>query len=52
MFFSFLKEIVFAYEHGYYEKTIVFFQNFYSAALKDNSNLHLGVMTGILRVGK
>ena len=44
--------IVSAYEQGYYEKAISFFRNFYSAALKDNVNLQLGVMTGILRVAK
>ena len=44
--------IVSAYEHEYYEEAISFFRNFYSAALKDNSNLQLGVMTGILRVAK
>ncbi|MBR8734409.1 hypothetical protein IX329_002020 [Fusobacterium necrophorum] len=44
--------IVSAYEHGYYEEAISFFRIFYSAALKDNSNLQLGVMTGILRVAK
>src|SRR3712207_385485 len=44
--------IVSAYEHRYYEKAISFFRNFYSAALKDNVNLQLGVMTGILRVAK
>lgn len=31
---------------------LAFFRNFYAAALKDNANLHLGVLTGILRVAK
>ncbi|WP_442486313.1 AAA family ATPase [Fusobacterium necrophorum] len=44
--------IVSAYEHGYYEEAITFFRNFYSSALKDNEYLHMGVMTGILRVAK
>ena len=44
--------IVSAYEHGYYEEAITFFRNFYSIALKDNEYLHIGVMTGILRVAK
>ncbi len=44
--------IVSAYEHGYYEEAITFFQNFYSTALKDNEYLQMGVMTGILRVAK
>ncbi|MDY6172260.1 MAG: AAA family ATPase [Fusobacterium necrophorum] len=44
--------IVSAYEHGYYEEAIAFFQNFYSAALKDNEYLQIGIMTGILRVAK
>ncbi|KDE62656.1 9-O-acetyl-N-acetylneuraminate esterase, partial [Fusobacterium necrophorum BFTR-1] len=44
--------IVSAYEHGYYEEAISFFRNFYSAALKDNEYLQMGVMTGILRVAK
>ncbi|WP_337742520.1 AAA family ATPase [Fusobacterium gonidiaformans] len=44
--------IVSGYENGYYEDAIAFFRNFYSAALKDNVNLQLGVMTGILRVAK
>ncbi|HEY4532582.1 MAG TPA: AAA family ATPase [Fusobacterium sp.] len=44
--------IVSAYENGYYQEAISFFRNFYSAALKDNVYLELGVMTGILRVAK
>lgn len=44
--------MVSAYENGYYEEAMTFFRNFYSAALKDNVCLELGVMTGILRVAK
>ena len=44
--------VVSAYENGYYEEAMTFFRNFYSAALKDNVCLELGVMTGILRVAK
>ncbi|EFS21360.1 hypothetical protein FSBG_00857 [Fusobacterium gonidiaformans 3-1-5R] len=44
--------IVSAYENGYYEEAISFFRNLYSAALKDNEYLQVGVMTGILRVAK
>ena len=44
--------IVSAYENGYYEEAIAFFRNLYSAALKDNEYLQVGVMTGILRVAK
>ena len=44
--------IISAYENGYYEETISFFRTFYSAALKDNEYLQIGIMTGILRVAK
>ncbi|KDE69301.1 AAA family ATPase [Fusobacterium necrophorum] len=44
--------ILSAYEHGYYEEAISFFRTFYSAALKDNEYLQIGIMTGILRVAK
>ncbi|WP_337742858.1 AAA family ATPase [Fusobacterium gonidiaformans] len=44
--------IVSGYENGYYQEAIIFFRTFYSAALKDNLFLELGVMTGILRVAK
>ena len=44
--------IVSAYENGYYEEAISFFRTFYSAALKDNEYLQIGIMTGILRVAK
>ena len=41
-----------AYEHGYYDKAIVFFQVFYGEALKTNPYLRMGIMTGIIRVIK
>ena len=44
--------IVSAYENNYYNEAMEFFRNFYSTVLKNNEFLHLGVMTGILRVAK
>ena len=41
-----------AYEHGYYDEAIVFFQVFYGEALKTNPYLRMGIMTGIIRVMK
>ena len=41
-----------AYEHGYYDKAIVFFQVFYGEALKTNPYLRMGIMTGIIKVIK
>ena len=41
-----------AYEHGYYDEAIVFFQVFYGEALKTNPYLRMGIMTGIIRVIK
>lgn len=38
--------------HGFYDKAVGFFRNFFSAGLKDNPNLAFGVLTGILRVSK
>lgn len=38
--------------HGYYDQITAFMRVFFSAAFKDNEHLHLGVMTGILRVAK
>lgn len=40
------------YVNGYYEQSVEFIRNFFSAALKDNSYVKLSVMTGILRVAK
>jgi hypothetical protein len=39
-------------EHGYYEDVISFMRNLMSGALKDNSDLEKGVVTGILRIAK
>ena len=41
-----------AYEYGYYDEAIVFFQVFYGEALKTNPYLRMGIMTGIIRVIK
>ena len=41
-----------AYEHGYYDEAIVFFQVFYGEALKTNPYLRMGIMIGIIRVIK
>lgn len=40
------------YVHGYYDRITAFMRVFFSAALKDNPHLRLGIMTGILRVAK
>ncbi|MDM8562253.1 AAA family ATPase, partial [Candidatus Marithioploca araucensis] len=39
-------------EHGYYEDIVVFMKLLLSNALKDNSDLEKGVVTGVLRVAK
>ena len=41
-----------AWEHGYYDKAIVFFRNFLGAALKTNPALDFAVLTGVLRISK
>ena len=41
-----------AWEHGYYEKAIGFFRNFFGAALKTNPSLEFAVLTGVLRISK
>jgi hypothetical protein len=41
-----------AYLNGYYDSALHFFRNLLSAALKDNRDLHKGVLTGVLRVAK
>ena len=41
-----------AYEYGFYDEAIVFFQVFYGEALKTNPYLRMGIMTGIIRVIK
>ncbi len=44
--------IINAYVHGYYQKMIEFMYNFLSAALKSNSALEKGFLTGITRIAK
>lgn len=41
-----------AVEHGYYDDIVNFMRGFLSGGLKDNSNLELCVLTGILRIAK
>lgn len=41
-----------AYLHGYYDKMVGLVRSLLSAALKDNSYLERGVLTGILRTAK
>ena len=41
-----------AYTEGYYKKMIDFMRAMLGDALKDNSNLHKGVLTGTLRISK
>ena len=41
-----------AWEHGYYDKAIVFFRNFLGSALKSNPALDFAVLTGVLRISK
>lgn len=38
--------------HGYYDEIIAFMRHLLSAALKDNTSLEQGVLTGIFRVAK
>ena len=38
--------------NDYYNDAVEFIRNFFSAALKDNPNITLSIMTGILRVAK
>ena len=40
------------YLYDYFDKIVLFFRNFFSSCLKDNSALFKGVLTGILRVSK
>ena len=44
--------IISAHKYGYYDKAILFFRNMLGMALKDNSFLEKGVLTGILRIAK
>jgi hypothetical protein len=41
-----------AYVHGYYDQMVGLMRYLFSAALKDNHNLHKAVLTGILRIAK
>ena len=41
-----------AYEKGYYTEMINFFKAFYGDVLKTNEYLHIGVLTGIVRVAQ
>ena len=40
------------YMNGYYDEAVSFIRNFFSAAFKDNVDITLCVLTGILRVAK
>ena len=44
--------IMTAYEKGYYTEMINFFKAFYGDVLKTNEYLHIGVLTGIVRVAQ
>jgi len=44
--------IINAFDKGYYDKAINFFQVFYSSALKTNDSLKYGILTGITRIIK
>lgn len=44
--------LVSAHQYGYYDEALNLFKGLYSSALKDNPYLHMGVMTGIIRVNK
>ncbi|BBM42589.1 hypothetical protein JCM16777_0838 [Leptotrichia wadei] len=44
--------IINAFDKGYYNEAINFFQTFYSPALKTNNSLKYGVLTGITRIIK
>ena len=39
-------------EHGYYDEIILFMKSLLGNALKDNSDLEKGVVTGVLRIAK
>ena len=44
--------IINAFDKGYYNEAVNFFQTFYSSALKTNNSLKYGVLTGITRIIK
>ena len=44
--------IINAFDKGYYNEAMNFFQTFYSSALKTNDSLEYGILTGITRIVK
>ncbi|MCI6153358.1 MAG: ATP-binding protein [Fusobacterium perfoetens] len=42
--------LISAYEHGYYDEAINFFKGLYGSVLKTNTNLKMGILTGIIKV--
>lgn len=44
--------IINAFDKGYYNEAISFFQTFYSSALKTNNSLKYGILTGITKIIK
>ena len=44
--------LITANQRGYYKDSINFYRNLYSSVLKTNSNLKMGVLTGIVQVAK
>lgn len=44
--------IINAFDKGYYNEAINFFQTFYSSALKTNNSLKYGILTGITKIIK
>ncbi len=44
--------LITAYEYNYYDRAVGFFKSLYGNVLKTNSNLKMGVMTGIVRVAQ
>ena len=41
-----------AYQNHYYEDMILFMRSFFTAGLKDNPDLRLAVLTGVMRIAK
>ena len=41
-----------AYENNYYDKAITFYQSWMNSALKDNEDLYLSVISGVLKIGQ
>lgn len=41
-----------SFVNNYYNKAVEFTRNFFSAALKDNPNITMSILTGILRIAK